>query len=77
MLEVICLKSGVNLFYRQVTGINEYAPQWAEFIPAGPTYTLPENANIGSQILTLSATDEDDGIHGVVLYSLGAITTSK
>lgn len=60
-----------------MTGINEYAPVWADFDPLGTTFTLQENSAIGTQIVTISATDADDGIHGIVLYSLGTITTSK
>ena len=38
---------------------------------------MAEDSAVGYEIVTLSATDEDDGIHGVVFYTIDKITTSK
>ena len=60
-----------------MTGINEHAPVWADFVPTGTEFSIPEDIVIGYEIVTLSATDDDDGIHGVVFYTIDKITTSK
>ena len=39
-------------------------------------FTIQEDEAIGTSIVTLSATDDDKGIHGVVIYEIGTITTS-
>ena len=46
---------------------------WATF---DTTFTIQEDEAIGTSIVTLSATDDDEGIHGVVIYETGTITTS-
>lgn len=59
---------------KQVSGVNEYDPVWKNFTVTPP---LAENALIGTTVVTISATDADEGPDGTLSYTIDSISTSK
>ncbi|KAG7305888.1 hypothetical protein JYU34_008433 [Plutella xylostella] len=57
-----------------VTGENVYTPK---FTALSYQVIVPENEPIGSSILTVKATDDDDGPNGIVRYSISAGNQGK
>ncbi|KAK7485090.1 hypothetical protein BaRGS_00023630, partial [Batillaria attramentaria] len=58
-----------------VTGVNEATPAWATWTPGygAGSITIPEDSAIGTSIVTISATDADDGNDGAITYSLDSV----
>lgn len=67
--------------YVQVTTANSNSPTWATFTPAWTSATTPyditETSAIGTSVVTIAATDIDDGVNGDVVYSIVSVTDSK
>lgn len=57
-----------------VTGENDFTPK---FTALSYQVIVPENEPIGSSILTVKASDEDDGPNGIVRYSISSGNTGK
>nr|XP_053612376.1 cadherin-related tumor suppressor [Plodia interpunctella] len=57
-----------------VTGENIYSPK---FTALSYQVSIPENEPIGSSILTVKASDEDDGPNGMVRYSISSGNSGK
>jgi len=53
-----------------VTDVNDNSPRWSE--PTQTVVSLPDNVQIGSTVISLSASDLDDGLNASVTYSLHA-----
>ncbi|XP_046545181.1 protocadherin Fat 4-like [Haliotis rubra] len=56
---------------------NEGTPAWGTFVPAfvsGTPYPVSENANVGTSVVTIAATDSDAGNDGTITYTL--VTTT-
>ncbi|KAL3853661.1 hypothetical protein ACJMK2_017186 [Sinanodonta woodiana] len=71
--------TGTATVYVTIMGVNEFAPDWGTFIPpasspSGPSYTISENAGIGTTVVTLAATDDDSGTQGTVTFSIQSVT---
>lgn len=65
----------------QVSGVNEIIPAWDVFTPAWTSDSTPfdvsENAAIGTTVVTIKATDLDNGLDGDITYEIDSITTGK
>lgn len=57
-----------------MTGRNEFDPVWSTF---NRSPNLAENALIGTTIVTLSATDADEGSDGIISFSIDSVSSSK
>lgn len=61
--------------------MNEADPAWGTFTPAyvseTTAYDIAEDSTSGTSIVTVAATDTDDGDDGQILYSLGNVISSK
>ncbi|KAG6455040.1 hypothetical protein O3G_MSEX009016 [Manduca sexta] len=57
-----------------VTGENIYSPR---FTALSYQVIVPENEPVGSSILTVKASDEDEGPNGIVRYSISSGNTGK
>ncbi|KAK3610536.1 hypothetical protein CHS0354_008971, partial [Potamilus streckersoni] len=71
--------TGTATVYVTVIGVNEFDPVWGNFNPASidpsnPSYSISENAGIGTTVVTIAATDDDSGIHGTVTFSIQSVT---
>ena len=53
-----------------VTDVNDNSPRWSE--PTPTVVSLPGNLEVGSTIISLTASDLDDGYNASVTYSLHA-----
>ena len=61
--------------YFNVSDANDNRPIFN--IPAGGyVASIPENATVGSEVITVMATDLDQGIHQSITYSVLSNTTS-
>ncbi|XP_064600895.1 protocadherin Fat 4-like [Liolophura sinensis] len=59
-----------------VSSENDASPAWDTFSPvyvSGKPYTVQEDVTVGSPIVTISATDADDGSDGTLTYSIDSI----
>ncbi|XP_024919221.1 protocadherin alpha-3-like isoform X7 [Cynoglossus semilaevis] len=59
-------KTGTSLIKINVLDVNDNSPVFSKSLYK---VQVVENANIGAQLLTLTATDLDDGVNGQLLYS--------
>ncbi|XP_052086465.1 protocadherin Fat 4-like [Mytilus californianus] len=66
--------TGTTTVKISVTSVNEFPPIWTD---ATTLFTLAENAAVGTTIVTIAATDDDDGTDGDVTYEFGTISTRK
>ncbi|KAL8623682.1 hypothetical protein ACOMHN_046501 [Nucella lapillus] len=57
----------------QVTHVNEAAPVFGVFTPAGLTFTKPESVSINTPIVTVTATDTDADVDGQLVYSIVSV----
>lgn len=60
----------------QVSSENDATPAWGTFSPvfvSGQPYTVQEDVTVGSPVVTISATDADDGADGTLTYSIVSI----
>ncbi|NWV80355.1 PCDGC protein, partial [Dasyornis broadbenti] len=64
-------RTGTSRIRVTVLDVNDNAP---EFSQSEYTVGLPEDVSVGSTLVTVTATDADDGLNGHVKYSLKAIT---
>ncbi|XP_046559784.1 protocadherin Fat 4-like [Haliotis rubra] len=72
-------KTGAVTIIAQILPVNEFDPTWVSPAPAGgqfPDVTIPEAA-VTTSIVTYNATDDDDGDHGKVTYSVTSATTAE
>ncbi|XP_071104749.1 protocadherin Fat 4-like [Haliotis cracherodii] len=73
-------KTGVTMVAVTVLPVNEFAPDWATSLSltgsALPDLTMLENATVGSDLLTLEATDSDQGADGDVTYIVTSAITN-
>ena len=67
---IICLVTTVL----QVTGENEFTPEWSSFNRAA---NIAENSPSDTTVLQISATDDDEGVDGVLSYAIVSISTSE
>ncbi|PVD25347.1 hypothetical protein C0Q70_15847 [Pomacea canaliculata] len=70
-------KTGTATVVVTVTGVNEAAPVWGVFTPAGPTYHLAESVGVATSVLTVTATDADSGVEGQIDYLLVSTTSNS
>ena len=57
-----------------MTHVNEYDPTLTTLTPAGPTYSVQETVNVGTLVVTLAASDQDDDVDGALLFSIVSTT---
>lgn len=61
----------------QISPVNEADPVFGANTPAGATHNILENDPVGTSIVTVAATDADDGFDGVLTYSIISIVDCK
>ena len=72
-VSTVCRDQGVpslatsSTVHIQVAPMNEFTPS---FTQARYEATIPENSALGSSILSVTATDDDTGLHGEIRYSI-------
>nr|XP_043896799.1 protocadherin gamma-A12-like [Solea senegalensis] len=64
-------RSGTAVIHITVLDANDNVPAFSQTVFKA---SLPENAPLGTVVLTVSATDADEGINGEVAYDFGHIT---
>ncbi|XP_058505637.1 protocadherin gamma-A11-like isoform X14 [Solea solea] len=64
-------RSGTAVIHITVLDANDNVPAFSQTVYKA---SLPENAPLGTVVLTVSATDADEGINGEVAYDFGHIT---
>ncbi|XP_062329447.1 protocadherin Fat 4 [Osmerus eperlanus] len=64
---VVQSDSGMTEIHFEITGKNLFAPQ---FLESHDTFSVPENLPVGSVIGKVHAIDKDDGVNGIVTYSI-------
>ncbi|KAK2158072.1 hypothetical protein LSH36_178g06015 [Paralvinella palmiformis] len=73
-------KTGTATVYVTVNPLNEYTPSWDAFSPAyinaNTAYDIAENVAIGTTVVTMAASDADDGADGQITFSLESATDS-
>ena len=73
--------TGTATVYVVVQSTNEHTPVWDAWSPVWTSsttlYSLAEDAAIDTTVVTVSATDDDYGIGGLLLYSIESVTDSK
>ena len=62
--------TGTATVHIEVTGVNEHSPSLNS---SSSAINLTENSAIGTTIVTVVATDSDDGVDGILTYSLSSI----
>lgn len=67
--------------FQKVTGENEADPVWGDFSPAfvssSTPYEVREDVPIGTTVVTIQATDLDEGPDGLLTYSLTSVVNGK
>lgn len=66
-------RTGTATVFVTITSVNEFSPVLGSF---NTNQSMREDSGIGTTIVTLSASDLDLGIDGVILFQLGAVTPS-
>ncbi|KAM5169157.1 protocadherin beta-13-like isoform 2-T2 [Callospermophilus lateralis] len=60
-------RSGTAQIHVEVVDVNDNAPEFQQLIYR---VQIPENSPVGSLVVTVSATDLDDGVYGEIIYML-------
>ncbi len=77
MVSLLCADRGspvletTGTLHLQVTAVNEFLPV---LNPAAYVATIPEDTELGGSVLTVTATDADEGIQGDITYRIGTGT---
>ncbi|XP_067685433.1 protocadherin Fat 4-like [Haliotis asinina] len=72
-------RTGTTTVIVNVLPENEDTPAWGTFVPAyvsGTPYPVLENANVGTSVVTIAATDSDAGNDGTITYTLLSTTAA-
>uniref|UniRef100_A0A3Q3FBZ9 Protocadherin gamma-A11-like n=1 Tax=Kryptolebias marmoratus TaxID=37003 RepID=A0A3Q3FBZ9_KRYMA len=64
-------RSGSVVIHVSVLDANDNAPVFSKTVYEA---SLPENSPLGTVVLTVSATDADEGVNGVVIYDFGHVS---
>ncbi|XP_046571396.1 cadherin-23-like, partial [Haliotis rubra] len=73
-------RTGTTTVLVNVLPENEGTPAWGTFVPAyvsGTPYPVSENANVGTSVVTIAATDSDAGNDGAVTFTLLSTTAVR
>uniref|UniRef100_A0A3Q3A397 Cadherin domain-containing protein n=1 Tax=Kryptolebias marmoratus TaxID=37003 RepID=A0A3Q3A397_KRYMA len=64
-------RSGTAVIHVSVLDANDNAPVFSQAVYEA---SLPENSPLGTVVITVSATDADEGVNGVVTYDFGHVS---
>ncbi|XP_067654493.1 protocadherin Fat 4-like [Haliotis asinina] len=73
-------RTGSTVVVVHIGPANEFDPTWVSPVPTAgffPDLTIPETPAPTSSLVTYDVSDDDDGVHGIVNFSIVSATTAE